>query len=310
MSELSLLGLDRILSSPAPRSRLLLAICAQRRSNASCGGAWQVLGGVDSVDVACEFSGAPPAGGTFALGLNGRPLYLTANREIRATLPVLVAGMWHSVHCMVLDAAGRAVASANNTFVVRPGSGEGAADVSAVMGDPCTAWRQHHDACGAEQSHPLRPAANSSGQERVAARSWDRCCAAACGAADAGGPGCHIEGLVDKDTHYPPHAAKLLEEHFYHYYVSSAARFPPGIEFVPVVCIVRVCSLLCACSCAPRCLPLSLSLSLSLSLTLIITLSQIMWISHMHNMQLHRLTYRPTEDDLVAHILDRSLYIE
>jgi hypothetical protein len=29
----------------------------------------------------------------------------------------------------------------------------------------------------------------------------------------------------------------------------------------------------------------------------------VMWISHMHNMQLHRLTYRPTEDDLAAHIL-------
>jgi hypothetical protein len=223
-----------------------------------------VLSSGEGVDVACEFAGAPPDGGTFALGLNGRTLYLTADREIRATLPVLVAGMWHSVHCMVLDASGRALAAANNTFVVRPGSGEGAADVAAVMGDTCTAWRQHHDECSAEQWHPLRPAANSSGQERVAARSWELCCAGGCGAADAASPetGCHIEGLVDKDTHYPPHAAKLLEEHFYHFYVSNAAQFPAGIEYVPV-----------------------------------------MWISHMHNMQLHRLTYRPTEDDLAAHIL-------
>ena len=69
---------------------------------------------------------------------------------------------------------------------------------------------------------------------------------------------------MDKDTHYPPHAAKLLEEHFYHFYVSNAGLFPADIEYVPV-----------------------------------------MWISHMHNMQLHRPTYRPTEDDLVQHILDK-----
>ena len=50
---------------------------------------------------------------------------------------------------------------------------------------------------------------------------------------------------MDKDTHYPPHAAKLLEEHFYHFYVSNTALFPADIEYVPV-----------------------------------------MWISHMHNMQL------------------------
>ena len=226
-----------------------------------------VLSGDAEVVLRCEFDGAPPSDGTFALGINGRIAYLTTDPEIETTLPAMVPGMWHSVHCLVLEASGRAVLSRNNTFMVRPGSDARAADVSAVMGNTSVQWVQRHDSCSADGRHPLRHAANCSGQEAVAQRSWDSCPAAQesgafCGGEGGGGRGCEIEGLVDKDTHYPPHAAKLLEEHFYHFYVSNAERFPAGIEYVPV-----------------------------------------MWISHMHNLQLHRLTYRPTEDDIVAHIL-------
>ena len=56
----------------------------------------------------CDFARSPPEGGSFALGINGRVAYLTADREIRSAIPDMVPGMWHSVHCMVLDVSGRA----------------------------------------------------------------------------------------------------------------------------------------------------------------------------------------------------------
>lgn len=229
----------------------------------------QVLCGDSAVVLRCEFDGSPPSDGTFALGINGRVAYLTADPEIETTLPAMVTGMWHSVHCLVLDASGRAILSSNNTFMVRPGSDTRADDVSDVMGNTSVLWAQHHDSCSVDETHPLHDAANRSRQNEVAKRTWEWCPSALdtgafCGAKGGEARGCEVEGLVDKDTHYPPHAAKLLEEHFYHFYVSNAEHFPAGIEYVPV-----------------------------------------MWISHMHNLQLHRFTYRPTEDDLVAHILDR-----
>jgi hypothetical protein len=222
-----------------------------------------VLDGAYAINVRCDFARSPPDGGTFAIGINGQVVYLTDEAVFQAKVPPLVAGMWHSLHCMVLAADGLAVSSSNTTFAVRQGSSERAADLSTIIGHTEFEWVQHHDACNALEMHPLHPPENSARQGAVAQRSWDSCPARG---EEGGGcdvdRGCEIEGLVAKDTHYPPHAAKLLEEHFYHFYVANAARFPAEIEYVPV-----------------------------------------MWISHMHNMQLYRLTYRPTEDDLVAHIL-------
>lgn len=156
-----------------------------------------VLDGDSQIALHCHFSRPPPQGGTFALGLNGRVAYTTDNFEILTTILEFVPGMWHSVHCMVLDASGRSVSSANNTFIVRPGSGDRAAGVASAMGgDASAVWIQHHDSCSADETHPLRPAANTSGQEAVAKRSWESCPAEACGGTSQGGRACEIEGLV------------------------------------------------------------------------------------------------------------------
>ena len=75
-----------------------------------------------------------------------------------------------------------------------------------------------------------------------------------------------MKGLVEHETFYPPHAERLLEEHFYEFFVSNVHRFPVSISYVPI-----------------------------------------MWISHMHNLQLRRATYNPNEDDLVMHCTESPL---
>ena len=38
-----------------------------------------------------------------------------------------------------------------------------------------------------------------------------------------------VEGLVDKETWYPPHSEELLEEHFFRFWASNAHRFPSQV---------------------------------------------------------------------------------
>ena len=68
----------------------------------------QVVNGDSKIWMQCDFARSPPEGGSFALGINGRVAYLTADREIRSAIPHMLPGMWHSLHCMVLDVSGRA----------------------------------------------------------------------------------------------------------------------------------------------------------------------------------------------------------
>ena len=196
----------------------------------------------------CAFARPPPPGGAFALGMNGRIVHRSTESEIHLVSAGLLGGNWHSTQCLVLDASGDTVFADNRTVVVRQGTAARSADLADVIGDEkTTEWLQHHDEAGSPgEAQPPGPGAG----------------AAACAAGDCAECQIETEGLVWKDTHYPPHASMLLEEHFYRFYVANAAKFPARIQYVPV-----------------------------------------MWISHMHNMQLYRRTYRPTEDDLVAHIL-------
>lgn len=119
----------------------------------------------------------------------------------------LTPGEWHTISCSVVDAfpGGIIILQSNSTFLVRHGSSFGG-DFSPL---PPIMWRQRHDSCGASWSPPLPELADGP----PALLHW---CPSEFDS--------EVEGLVDHVTWYPPHAERLLEEHFMEFYMSNWHR--------------------------------------------------------------------------------------
>jgi len=75
------------------------------------------------IRIECRFARDPPTGGFFVVKINGRDAGKFSERHLFVETDQFVAGMFHTLACVVQDADGVSLASDNSTFIVRSGCG-------------------------------------------------------------------------------------------------------------------------------------------------------------------------------------------